>query len=467
MSHTTRDRQLKSCSGTSLSSQPRGQAPEALCIQVDLLIPTRGFRIIDDQDRELKTILEQIEHQHGVRIRISAPEDPLQISAASPKNAKEAIASILKSLVLREGHATVWNNTVLVAPPSFENKNAIQILLQENPGTTWFRPSVVVNTSAKAVDSSAAQAYKGDLKAAMVRVGDGLRYSPNRMRMRIAFGKLLFKERKRETASYTLEQFARLARRVSKRGTSHMEMRLGGESMCEKIQQALCLDPDFGRPTVTNNSIIVTTKNFNLELSVDGKHQGGFVFGALNAFHREKTHRSVEIASVCPEKTHDWVLTIESPIDANQTGCKLPLNYSTLTKGIKARNNTKADCIEPYVAASFAEAHAIEALISKTSSSYYVNGDYVVEVSKYKQWSTSKRQAQEPVIGVSLSMYRPEWDDAMVHANVSNGPRPWAAFPEEFFKSSMAPGDPTKDLDPVDALLYWIGKIQAVLDIVA
>lgn len=191
---------------------------------MDLLIPTRGFRIIDDQDRELQTILEQIEHQHGVRIRISAPEDPLQISAASPKNAKEAIGSILKSLLLREGHATVWNDTVLVAPPSVNN-TAIQILLQESPGTTWFRPSAAATTSAKAVDPSAVQAYKGDLKAAMVRVGDGLRYSPNRMRMCIAFGKLLFKERKRGTTSYTLEQFSRLARRVSKRGTSHMEMR--------------------------------------------------------------------------------------------------------------------------------------------------------------------------------------------------------------------------------------------------
>lgn len=79
-------------------------------------------------------------------------------------------------------------------------------------------------------------------------------------------------------------------------------LRLGGESMREKIQQALPLDPDFGRPTVTGSSVIVTTKNFNLELSVDRKHDGGFVFGSLNAFHREKTHRSVELATVCPEK---------------------------------------------------------------------------------------------------------------------------------------------------------------------
>lgn len=167
-------------------------------------------------------------------------------------------------------------------------------------------------------------------------------------------------------------------------------------------------------------------------------------------------------------RSHDWVLKVESPVDANQTGCKLPLDYGTLTKGIKARNNTKADCIEPYVTASFAETHAIEALIGKTTWSYYLNRDYILEVSQYQQWNTlsagSQRQTQEPVAGVSVSMYRPEWNDIMAHADVSHGPRPWETFPEQFFKSSMAPNDPTKDLDPVDALLYWVGKVQAVLD---
>lgn len=191
---------------------------------MDLVVPTRGFRIVDDQDRELKTILEQIEQQHGVRICLKAQEDPIQIFAASPKNAQAAIRSILRSLMLREGHATVWRDSVLVAPPSGD-KRAIRILLQDSPGTTWFRPAATLTDSTGVADALAVQAYKSDLAAAMVRVGDGLRYSPNRMRMQIAFGKLFFKERKRGTTSYTLDEFSKLARRVSSRGTSYMEMR--------------------------------------------------------------------------------------------------------------------------------------------------------------------------------------------------------------------------------------------------
>ncbi|KAJ4420939.1 hypothetical protein N0V85_000408 [Neurospora sp. IMI 360204] len=466
MSHVTGTRQSKSRSVASSSSQRSGQVSEVLSTQVDLLVPTRGFRIVDDQDRELKTILEQIEYQHGVRIRLKGQQDPIQISAASPTNARDTIGSIMKSLVLREGHATVWQDSVLVAPLSGD-KRVIRILLQESPGTTWFRPAAAPTDSTQVADALTAQAYKSDLTAAMVRVGDGLRYSPNRMRMRIAFGKLFFKERKRGTTSYTLDEFSRLARRVSSRGTSHMEMRLGGESMREKIQHAFSLDPDFGDPQRTENFVIVTTKNVNLEVSVDGNQDSGLSFGSLNVFHREKSHRSVELATACPDKNHDWVMKVESPID--ETGNKLPLDQRTLSKGIKIRPsaNANSNCIEPYVAASFAQTHHIEALIGKTTWSYYLNKDYIVELSLYRQWSTlsgTQRQPQEPVTGVSVSMYRPEWNDNLANADVSAGPRSWETFPKQFFKSSMSPNDPTRDLDPIDALLYWVGKVQTLLD---
>ena len=190
-----------------------------------MLIPTRGFRIVDDQDRELKTILRQIELQHGVRIRLAGQEDFVQISAASPKSARAAVNTVLRSLKLREGHGTVWRNSVLVAP-LLGDKDTVRILLEENTGTSWFRPTVALtdSTSTEVADPLVVQTYKSDLNAAMVRIGDGLRYVPSRMRMRIAFGKLFFKERKRGTTSYTLDEFSKLARRVSSRGTSHMEM---------------------------------------------------------------------------------------------------------------------------------------------------------------------------------------------------------------------------------------------------
>ncbi|KAK1778269.1 hypothetical protein QBC45DRAFT_353457 [Copromyces sp. CBS 386.78] len=457
MSHITVPRLPTSHSGTSSSSQRCGQGSE-----MDLLVPTRGFRIVDDQDRELKTILRQIEDQHGVRIRLTGPEDPIQISAASPKDARAAMGSITRSLILRDGHATVWQDSVLVAPPS--DKRVTRILLRESPGTTWFRPVAPPTAPTEVPDSLAAQAYKNNLSTAMVRVGDGLRYSPNRMRMRIAFGKLFFKERKRGITSYTLDEFSRLARRVTSRGTSYMEMRLGGEPMREKIQQAFSLDPDFGDPQATENFVIVTTKNVNLEVSVDENQDSGFTFGLLNVFHREKSHRSIEIASACPDKNLDWVLKVESPID--EIDSKLPLDQRTLSNGIRIRKNAK--CIEPYVAASFAQANHIEAVIGKTTWSYYLNKDYIVEVSLYQQWSTlsasTKRQPQEPVTGVSVNMYRPEWDDNMGKADVSTGPRPWATFPEQFFESSMSPADPTRDPEPIDALLHWVGKVQTLLD---
>lgn len=160
-------------------------------------------------------------------------------------------------------------------------------------------------------------------------------------------------------------------------------------------------------------------------------------------------------------------MKVESPID--ETGNKLPLDQRTLSKGIKIRPsaNANANCIEPYVAASFAQTHHIEALIGKTTWSYYLNKDYIVELSLYRHWSTlsdTKRQPQEPVTGVSVSMYRPEWNDNLANADVSAGPRSWETFPKQFFKSSMSPADPTRDLDPVDALLHWVGKVQTLLD---
>lgn len=102
------------------------------------------------------------------------------------------------------------------------------------------------------------------------------------------------------------------------------------------------------------------------------------------------------------------------------------------------------------------------------TQSYFLNNEYIVEVSLFRQWSTlstgTAGQAQRPVAGVSLAMYRPEWNDALGNADVSAGPRPWASFPEEFFKPSMSPTDPTRGLDPTDALLYWVEKLQALLE---
>lgn len=72
--------------------------------------------------------------------------------------------------------------------------------------------------------------------------------------------------------------------------------------MREKIQHAFSLDPDFEGPQGIENFVIVTTKNVNLEVSVDGKQNGGFTLGSLNVFHREKSHRSVELAMACPDK---------------------------------------------------------------------------------------------------------------------------------------------------------------------
>ncbi|CCC06269.1 hypothetical protein SMACR_00486 [Sordaria macrospora] len=463
MSQNTGLLQVFSRSGTSSSSQRSGQGPESFGIQMELLVPTRGFRIVDDQDRELKTIVEQIEYQHGVRIRLSGQEDPILISAASPKEAREAMSSILKSLVLREGHATVWQDSILIAPPRGDRR-AVRILLQEGPGTTWFRPAAAPTGSGEVADALAVKAYKRNLTAAMVRVGDGLRYSPNRMRMRIGFGKLFFKERKKGTTSYTLDEFSKLARRVNNRGTSYMEMRLGGESMREQIQQAFSLDADFGDPQGKEDSVIVTVKNVNLEVSVDGTQDGRLTLGALNVFHREKSHRSVDLATACPDKKHDWVLKVESPID--ETDSKLPLDQRTLNNGIKIRRNPNTNCIEPHIAASFAQTNHIEALIGKTTWSYFLNKEYIVEISLYQQWSTlsAGAKSQQPVAGVSVAMYRPEWSDSMAKADVSAGPRPWETFPKQFFDSSRSSTDPTTGLDPVAALLHWVGKVQTLLD---
>ena len=79
-------------------------------------------------------------------------------------------------------------------------------------------------------------------------------------------------------------------------------LRLGGESMREQIQQAFSLDADFGDPQGKEDSVIVTVKNVNLEVSVDGTQDGRLTLGALNVFHREKSHRSVDLATACPDK---------------------------------------------------------------------------------------------------------------------------------------------------------------------
>ncbi|MCV5111449.1 hypothetical protein OFM52_29745, partial [Escherichia coli] len=61
------------------------------------------------------------------------------------------------------------------------------------------------------------------------------------------------------------------------------------------------------------------------------------------------------------------------------------------------RHNENTRCIEPHIAASFAQKHHIEALIGKTTRSYYLNKNYIVELSLDRRWSTiSGTKSRQP-----------------------------------------------------------------------
>ncbi|KAK3330870.1 hypothetical protein B0H66DRAFT_598394 [Apodospora peruviana] len=464
-------------------------------------MPMHGFNDPDPSDLDLKAIFDQICQKFKVAIQVNEGDSIVIVLAATKKKANEAIASLRSTLIRKPGDKNVWHPSVLIKPPR-QGKDSLQVVLVAQPGASGARPSatsqppdtagqspVEVAAAAAATAATAAE-YKSELVANLFRAIENLRYVPNKMCMRVHFGRFLLKEWKKAKLQYNFTELESITRRAGPRGTTRMDSIVGPRSIVSYLRQQFMNLPHGSLPSAVRSdsaidikpahSLILQTKNLSvesvidavrgkIELGTDVKAKNHYTLSPFRAFQRERRHRAVQIMTSSPENHHDWVLEVQNQIDMKEMKTAVPFSLQGLKQSLKFDGDVLSDDFPHFtIFNSFAKTYQIENIIGKTSWSYMINSQYALEISSYHKWGPNTELTA--VSGAGLSMYGFDWDHDMDAADIAEGPRPWNDFAEQFLQVDRGfyPEDEGKEQDleqgPYDDFLYWIHRIQDMLD---
>ncbi|KAK3693900.1 hypothetical protein B0T22DRAFT_55505 [Podospora appendiculata] len=454
------------------------QNPTLLYITMPLAM--HGFNQMDPTNVGLRTTIDQIRHNFNVKVQPTETGSALFITAPNKTSAKEAIAVIRQVLIRKAGEKIMWQPLVLVTPPKSGPEN-LRAILQQKEGVPGARPtafpsSTDANNPAGQVTVMAVKSgYKEAMSKALMNAAENLRFLPNKMRMRVRFGNLYLKEWKKGKDEYTLTDLESLLRRAGPRGTAAMDTFIGYEGIVDSLRAQLVSLAAGGLQCATLSepvhSLVFVTKNLSREsvlekvrttgkIQANGKLPYRYSLGPIEAFHLEKRYRTVEIMSACPESRHDWILEVSNHIstDDSRSSAVLPFDDKRLSHNIRFSSDV-VDENFPRISVNpaFVKSFGIENIVGKTSWTYLINSKYFVEVSMYRRWG--QNTTLPPISGVCVSMYGDSWDNDMEFSDLSTGPRDWKDFAKQFLVS-----DSPKYQDPYDDFLYWVHRIQGMLD---
>ncbi|KAK3393999.1 hypothetical protein B0H63DRAFT_31820 [Podospora didyma] len=449
-------------------------------VYVSMPQPGLGFKDIDPHSDVMSTVISQIASRF--RVEIAVDDSGTMFSVAGPyrQAASDAINALREHLKTKPGEKTVWHPFVLVSPPN-TGKDGVTIILQEKKGWTGSRPTVKDEPLISMVDESAISAakteFKDALKDALACAVQNLRYIPNKMRMRVYFGRFMLKEWKKDQEEYTFQELAGIARRAGPRGTSRMDKLIGTPDIAKTLREIFTAAGYVPR-TIRNDkssdvkpvhSLILLTKNLMVESVLDAIQAQGksgqikYTFGPPTAYHRERHHRAIKIVVSSPDNRHDWTLDIQTQVDEFDRDLALPFTNRDLRKYIIFTGDVLSSGFPSIVMYDFfAKSQLIENVMGKTTWTYMLNNTYSVEISIHHKWGVNTRAV--PQIGAGLALYGCDWDDDMETKDVSTEPRPWEEFSKQFLHIDNWGRKVDKKLDGYDDFLNWIQHVQSLLN---
>ncbi|KAM7190550.1 hypothetical protein V8F20_009683 [Naviculisporaceae sp. PSN 640] len=443
-----------------------------------LPLPGHGFNDFQQLNFDVEEALNQIRRHFRVDLTVHDDRDMVEIRAINRKMANEALKAIRKLLERKPGDRVVWRPLALIKPLQGGN-NTAQIALVPLEGLDGARAVAIANpdNSSNPADPAESLVYREEFEQALARAVANLRFVPNRMRMRINFGQILLKEWKKERSEYTFNELQQMAERAGPRGTVYIHTHMGRNTTVSRIREQLpqvfedCVAQDIrvhnAEDAQPSMSLVLITKNLVCESVVDaaqgtteigskGAPKYKYILGPMSVFHREKRARAVTIMTSCPQDRFDWCLEVENQIDDKKTA--LPFTAMALKQNVLFKETVTAQDFPPIrTNPQFLKAHQVELVIGKTSWSYLINSQYVLEVGLYHQWHLNT--TGKPQTGAVVSLYGCDWDTQLGPANVAAGPRDWDNFSDQF----LQPDSEDDDSDRLAGLFTLISKIQGIL----
>jgi len=175
---------------------------------------------------DIDLTLRQIERELLVKFDTAWDGSSVTIYAFTTIKAKEALSAVQKLLEKRKNEASVWHPRILMAV-HMDCLSGLSFELIAEVGRAGRRPVIKTLLSpAGGVDLKTTVAYlsyERQLRAALNLICANVRVVPNKMRMRVHFGKLSLLEWKKDKDEYSASELEDLFSQAGHRGTARLD----------------------------------------------------------------------------------------------------------------------------------------------------------------------------------------------------------------------------------------------------
>ncbi|KAK4188007.1 hypothetical protein QBC35DRAFT_474024 [Podospora australis] len=474
----------------------RSDAALRIARQTMFLVPPENVEF-DASDFDTKSKLDYI--ANALLVFIDANELPngdSQVTIQARDNDSLAAATNeFRQLIYRKVDRASWKPNVLVFV-TVEGSNDFRAALQPVHADTM--RAVATSNSSMPTTSGALLGLVEEYKAKLTKVLDdkmpALANDPNKLTMRVNFGKLKLTQWNKSKLELTLGELEDAFRVAGSRETAQFLCRVEGHAIEElraRLATANCdlpkvvqeyFDPDV-KPEL---SLILVTNNLEIEAIMEpfetrkqfayrklATKSGApsrvkrFAVSTLYTHQRDRAQKVMHVISSSPHSQYDWEISVEKAVSREEANVPCPFRPTALERAI-----TFADDIldggfpNLDLAPSFIRDYLVTKVLGKSKWVFPLNIKYSIEIIIYQDWGMNT--SNHPTMIATVSLLSPDWDDAMVIP--ASLPRDWKeSFSAQFLQPYSVDGlpedqDTTAAQHPLDNFLSWVLWVQKTLE---
>ncbi|KAK0718767.1 hypothetical protein B0T21DRAFT_414805 [Apiosordaria backusii] len=434
---------------------------------------------VDPADFALRTKLELIGKATLCDIKaVDAGDGVSQILIHAPgiRAAKAAAKQIWKLLIEEADVKDMWRTNGLLCPSKLGTDYSAIVFNGD-------RRAVARPGSAKSTLEANPQAqakYKDQLSGILDRAVNSLIRDPNKMKMRVRFGRLQRTEHwNPENKEYTSAEMERELKYAAFRDVIQLSQYVPADAV-EALRIALCgrdgnlpkvvqesVDPD-SKPDI---SLHIVTPNLEVECIMEGVDAGeGHKprIMPVGAYQRDKAYNRFSVLNACPDRRTDWELEITQEVSRMEARPVLPLTQDDLDRLTRFGQGTHAGGFPKIqVSPEFIRRKKVSNIVGRINWKFMLSIKYNLEITMYHSFGTDT--SKPPATTAVVSMYSPDWDDEL--GLPMTLPREWdKSFATQLLTSKYTTEVPNpeeqdgSESHPLDQFLSWVSWVQEMFD---
>ncbi|KAK3986924.1 hypothetical protein QBC44DRAFT_296210 [Cladorrhinum sp. PSN332] len=409
----------------------------------------------------------------------------LRVRARLKQNATCALQNVsgLVSHMIRCSQGPdVWKPIALV-DALYDGEGQSTAILQPDQTDGTRRPVAKVSRGYPTANPGYLDALNRALNCAVAN----LQYDPNRLHMRVNFGKIALSQWSKKKLDYSFPELERALQLAGERDcislTGRVPMgpietlRIALEKNDESLPEVVLESLETSKPEL---SLYVLSKNLAIQCplepvyvqerhgfnkNVNHRNTKQFVIGALAGHQMDRSSKKVNIITSCPESTYDWEVEITREIKRPEAQPVLPFSSKALSRFSNFTGETlQGEFPTVRIMDSFIQAHEISNIYGKATWTYQLSMQYMLEISIFHVWG--KNTSAPPETTATISLFSGDWEDSMTVPR--RLPRDWdSSFAGQFAKAydeDEIPEPSSCGDHPLSHFISWVQWVQKILE---